>query len=268
MSNQLIEITQKAMSHFENKTVVLPSEYSHYFGLHAGEIGLKLEEVDVALKHIKSHQDKLESIFHQTSENLSTLSESAKSAAIAILNKDDQELHKIKNKITFMEEKINFLQKELFSDTLTKAYNRKWLSDVFLNKDCFTSTGHIIFMDLNDFKYINDTYGHIVGDMVLRYFADFLKREYTFNDVKVVRYAGDEFIVILDFDDLTLHIEKTTHDIQTKLSHQKLKPKNSNQNGFSFSFSYGITKYQNGDNFQKTIELVDEKMYENKKHKK
>ncbi len=52
------------------------------------------------------------------------------------------------------------------------------------------------FIDLNKFKIINDTHGHLLGDLVLKYLVKFLQKELAYEGVNVMRYAGDEFMVL------------------------------------------------------------------------
>ena len=79
------------------------------------------------------------------------------------------------------------------TDALTKLYNRDYLElrlNEMLGDGC---TGALFMMDLDDFKTMNDTYGHIMGDKTLQYFAAVLK-EFSREEDIVCRLAGDEFV--------------------------------------------------------------------------
>lgn len=83
-------------------------------------------------------------------------------------------------------------------DPLTGLFNRRFLNEelerILARKQ--TPTAAILF-DLNDFKLINDTYGHLAGDLVLRDVAALLMRETRAQDV-LARFGGDEFVLILE----------------------------------------------------------------------
>ena len=263
----LKEITFNTLKHFKTEEIVLPGDYSKKFTEHANILNINLEDQDIILKELNHDQNKLDSIVKETNNNLSSLSDSTKKAQNAIASKDEQALASVQNDISEMRKQIELLQKELFTDSLTKAYNRKWFSDYYLQNDLFPSDGYMVFIDLNDFKYINDNFGHIVGDMVLRYLSNYLQIE--LKDIvpnHVVRYAGDEFIVLFENSSSSLELEKRFDELQTNLFKRKLKPKKGdNTASFSFTFSYGLTPYKKHDDLASIIEIADEKMYENKK---
>ena len=87
-----------------------------------------------------------------------------------------------------------------YIDDLTGLYNRRYLLLEAIKKlKSAEQKGmplSMVFIDLDHFKNVNDTYGHARGDVVLREFGEFLKRELRQNDT-VYRYGGDEFICIL-----------------------------------------------------------------------
>jgi two-component system cell cycle response regulator len=85
-------------------------------------------------------------------------------------------------------------------DPLTGLYNRRWL-DTRLERDCAANadqdTGLVLLMaDLDAFKPVNDTYGHLVGDEVLRAVAAILQRALRAGDC-VARFGGEEFAVLV-----------------------------------------------------------------------
>jgi len=92
------------------------------------------------------------------------------------------------------------LAEEVRRDPLTGVYNRGQLEEV-LEKEFEAATRHgwplsLAFIDLDDFKQVNDRWGHLVGDEVLRNFAKTLLRHVRSSDI-VARYGGEEFLVVL-----------------------------------------------------------------------
>ncbi|MCK5494265.1 MAG: diguanylate cyclase, partial [Candidatus Omnitrophica bacterium] len=88
-----------------------------------------------------------------------------------------------------------------YVDQLTKAYNRSFLfhflPEILNNAQKKDYSVALFIVDLDDFKHINDTYGHLGGDRVLKDVAASLKFPLRENDY-LIRYAGDEFLIILE----------------------------------------------------------------------
>ncbi len=86
-------------------------------------------------------------------------------------------------------------------DDLTGLYNDRWfhvrLSETMIEADDSTKGCVLIFMDLDDFKRINDTHGHLAGSQVLRETGFLLSRVVSDESAIVSRYGGDEFVIIL-----------------------------------------------------------------------
>ena len=113
-------------------------------------------------------------------------------------------------------------RKEIFDqsvliDELTQVYNRKYLAeslprffqDFKRTKQAFS----ICIVDIDFFKKINDTYGHLMGDQVLRDFAQYLKQNIRSLDM-IYRYGGEEFVIVFP---------KTTNDEAKKRLNELIK---------------------------------------------
>lgn len=85
-------------------------------------------------------------------------------------------------------------------DTLTKAFNRRMLFlELHRNIDKYLETGipfSLIMFDLDNFKMINDEFGHLVGDSVLTRIVEVLEQDINIKD-RIYRYGGDEFFIVL-----------------------------------------------------------------------
>ncbi|WP_419763596.1 MAG: GGDEF domain-containing protein [Arcobacter sp.] len=263
MSNRLEKVTYTTIKNLKNQNIILPKTYSNMFESVAKEFDINFENENLFLRDLNQDTEHVEKIIKSTNESLNTLNKSTNEAREAIVNKDDKSLKKINEDLLKMKEQINFLQKELFADTLTSAYNRRWLLDQYLHNNRFQNDGFIVFIDLNKFKQINDNYGHLFGDQVLKYLVNFLNKELTQQDIDIVRYGGDEFIVLFNKNkSLNLDIDKCMKDLQIKLSKRKLKSRRIKE--FSFSFSYGQCAFKKGDSIDPILEKVDDLMYKDK----
>ncbi len=95
-----------------------------------------------------------------------------------------------------IERKLKYIKKEVFIDKLTGVNNRKCLDEI---QELFTNNNTkytVIYIDLNKFKFINDTYGHNIGDEALVIFTEKLKSVVRETDY-IIRMGGDEFVIIL-----------------------------------------------------------------------
>lgn len=267
MSNKLKEITYLTVKDLKKQDIILPSTYSTTFEGIAKKLEVNFDNENILLKDLHQDINHVDTIVKKANENLTTLHKSTREAQKAIKDKDDESLKVINNELSKMQKQIDFLQKELFSDPLTGAYNRKWFADYYLEDDKFQNNGFIAFIDLDKFKIINDQYGHIIGDQVLKYLVKFLQKELNFPGVDIIRFAGDEFIVLFNKDKTSsLNINKIMRDTQVKLSQQKLK--SSKIKELKFSFSYGLTSFKKEQDVENIIEIVDELMYKNKEEKR
>ncbi len=156
------------------------------------------------------------------------------------------------------------LKNMAFIDSLTGCYGRNYLK-VILNREenlakrNGTKLG-VIMIDVNDFKSINDNFGHQVGDDILRMVGKVLRssvREYDY----VIRYGGDEFLIIL-------------HGVFGKIDYllfNRINEKLSRElNGnilpiTTLSFGYAIYDPKKNDDFDEVIKEADSNMYDMKK---
>ncbi len=145
-------------------------------------------------------------------------------------------------------------------DALTGAYNRRYLMSYL--DDCIEkvndgdlNTFSIIMFDLDHFKRVNDTYGHVVGDEVLKSFANVLKSSMRHNDV-VARYGGEEFIIVLPTSD-ELCTYRRAEQIRAKLESTVLSDKLKER----VTVSGGVCGYDLVLNSDSIIEKADNNLY-------
>lgn len=100
-----------------------------------------------------------------------------------------------------LEEAVNELEKVSIKDPLTDIYNRRYFDTVMKDHLELAKRGYnhlsLLMIDIDDFKEINDEYGHVFGDHFLIAFADNMARLLTRSTDFVARYGGDEFVVVL-----------------------------------------------------------------------
>jgi diguanylate cyclase (GGDEF)-like protein len=161
------------------------------------------------------------------------------------------------------------LKRYAFHDPLTGLPNRRAFENA-LNREFSRAKRHsldlsLVFLDLDNFKWINDCHGHDAGDDALVYVAETLQSIVREEDM-VARFAGDEFVIILP-ETATGKTEKLMHRIQQFLKHHPLSYKDVK---ISISLSYGITAASDPeiDNPSELLKKSDERLYAEKERKK
>lgn len=168
--------------------------------------------------------------------------------------------------VTHHFERVKTLSKLAQKDSLTGLLNRAAMQVGVQEKihkaDQFGLRFACFFIDLNNFKHINDTYGHQSGDYVLKVFSSRLKSTIRKNDL-LYRYGGDEFILLVDLFDNDSAIEKVRLKILDTISHPISLPDDSEIELF---VSAGITIYpDDASNQQELLNRADTLMYRSKK---
>ena len=134
------------------------------------------------------------------------------------------------------------LSEKMLVDPLTKAYIRNILARKKLN-------GYFVLIDLDNFKELNDKFGHEKGDSVLKIFSDIVRENIRKEDL-FIRIGGDEFALIINSKNPLTIIEKIRKNVRSKTN---------------LDFSYGITKFEN---FSMSYKKADKKLYKMKNEKK
>lgn len=99
------------------------------------------------------------------------------------------------SKVTNIFNKTHNLEIELQIDPLTQIYRKSYF-DIALEKELVHNNNvALAVIDIDDFKMINDTYGHPIGDLVLKEFADTIKNYLRSDDI-FARWGGEEFLIL------------------------------------------------------------------------
>nr|WP_295975484.1 GGDEF domain-containing protein [uncultured Bacillus sp.] len=156
---------------------------------------------------------------------------------------------------------LNIQNRSLHIDYLTEANNRKKL-EIYLKekirKCTEAKTFSAIMIDLNDFKSINDTFGHDIGDSALQTSVKLLKSCLRSNDF-IARYGGDEFCIVLDISSRN-ELEEIAGRINSCIEKYNESSAPPYKLGFSMGYAvYDYHSYMKAEEFQKQI---DKLMYE------
>ena len=148
----------------------------------------------------------------------------------------------------------------LYMDELSGLYNRRYLNAILTEKKITSGKSlYGIMMDVNGFKYINDNFGHSMGDKAICTLGNILSRSIPDGGM-AIRYAGDEFIVLLsgvDTESVLATMDEINHNL-SQFNESRTEP-------FNLSVSMGYAEFGAGDDTEAFLMHMDEKMYEEKR---
>jgi diguanylate cyclase (GGDEF)-like protein len=160
-----------------------------------------------------------------------------------------------------MIEMLQKVKESANTDALTSTYNRHYLykivDKILIEAKKSNNPLTIAIVDIDFFKNINDQYGHLAGDVVLKAFACLLKHRLSESDI-IVRYGGEEFIIIFPKKDLKRafviieSIRKHTYEMDIPIDEDKT---------ISITISAGIAEYNYEETFDQLIKRADDALY-------
>ena len=149
------------------------------------------------------------------------------------------------------------LRQQSREDSLTGVLNRSTFLEELMNASQSHQPGGLLFIDLDHFKVINDTYGHATGDAALRRIGVLLSRLIGINGF-VGRLGGEEFSIFLNISDQN-HIFEYAEKIRNKISTLRIIA--SDNILVSVTASIGVTLCNAGFDLEQSLFEADEKMY-------
>ncbi len=252
-------------------------------GEHIQEAGNKLQET---LKHVinqiseagsdtENYGEKITNLATDISGDISGQETSSslkdfvaeivrETAAITEKNKALQnQLQHSSNEISNLQQNLEKVRTESLTDALTQIGNRKHFDNKLIEETKISSEEHtdlcLLLMDIDHFKKFNDTYGHRVGDEVLKVVARKLKSAVKGQDTPA-RYGGEEFTCILP--NTSIHDAASLADqIREKIAKQVLKNKKTGQEFGRITLSIGVSKYVRGEALEGFVQRADEALY-------
>ena len=156
---------------------------------------------------------------------------------------------------------IKKIRENLVKDHLTGVYNKRYIDQRFSKeanrnlKESIPTT--VIIADIDSFKKVNDTYGHLVGDKILRDFAKVLHDNIRENNDWIGRYGGEEFIIVLNNTNLEngVKVAEKLRKIIEKMSF------NYGDLSIKITSSFGVCEISEKEDSFDTIKNADEKLY-------
>lgn len=175
----------------------------------------------------------------------------------------------LQHKLTKAQQDVHTLQAQLAKitdlatvDELTGLYNRRALFSRLVEEhsrvERYKESFSLIIFDIDDFKNVNDTYGHQVGDAILRNLARFLKGNLRTSDF-ISRFGGEEFIAILPSTEM-----KKAKQVAEKIRHMLGKKVFEDKTGkvkIKITVSIGISQCTIGDTVDDLLKRADDALY-------
>ncbi len=228
------------------------NEYVDTFQGHIDEISDAIEnntfDVDELSKRLIGIAIKIKDTTINMKNELNEYSEKMKEAKVVIENLKTQ---------------ITEANKNLIIDPLTGVYNRRGLIH-FLKSEIERAKRYkhpvsLIMADLDHFSNVNNSYGHLVGDSVLKQFCSTANSLIRSVDI-LTRYGGEEFIIILPNSTIENGFV-VAEKIRDAISKLKFRYKDST---FSITSSFGVAQFKENDTMETFIERVDKALYKAK----
>ena len=178
-----------------------------------------------------------------------------------IINEITRKYDELLKTYEYLTHKLEF---EAYHDPLTGLFNRNSLNsllrmEINRSKVLGNYKVEVLFIDLDNFKRINDAFGHSKGDKVLKKVSEIIRESIRDEDIPV-RYGGDEFVVILKTKDKSIGYivgERIRRRIEETFSQ------------YGLSASYGVAIFpDDSEDAEELIDIADRRMYEMKREKK
>jgi diguanylate cyclase (GGDEF)-like protein len=182
--------------------------------------------------------------------------------AEAMAEESQQSVEQLRQDLNGYQARLDDAERLAGQDSLTGLENRRRVEASIENRIERREAFSVLLLDLNGFKQLNDTCGHLAADEVLKQFTTELKSGFRSSDV-VGRWGGDEFIVVLDagIEEANAHVERIARwvfgDYTVHVGEESRK--------VPLSAAVGIAGYRTGDTLRTLLDRADAAMYRNKR---
>jgi diguanylate cyclase (GGDEF)-like protein len=254
----------------------LNSNTSLTLNLQMKEASYELEYKALAEESLNSYTQTKESVERITKEQYKLIDDSKKKNMLPvdrIMNSFsnihtqlESQMQNANETIKALHQQVLILEKTSHLDPLTHALNRRAL-DSYLGKVCSAPNKsidtHIMVIDIDNFKMVNDNYGHLAGDRVLVFLAKLISNSLREGD-KLFRYGGEEFLVVLN---------RSSPIACSKVAERILQGVRSNtlfykEHEIKITLSIGAASLKEADTFDSFIDRADKALYKAKSNGK
>ncbi|MRI84091.1 MAG: hypothetical protein C6I00_06695 [Nitratiruptor sp.] len=166
-----------------------------------------------------------------------------------------------KRRLEIIEAKFAETRREADLDPLTRVFNRKRFERDQREFERGCETYSVIFLDIDNFKKINDTYGHAIGDRVLQEVGEILTN-YVRRNTYTYRYGGEEFVIVLPEGGLDA-AKAVAERLRGVIENRAVVL--DDQHSLHFTASFGAAQKRPGERFEDVLKRADAALYEAKR---
>ncbi len=166
-----------------------------------------------------------------------------------------------------LREELEQVRKQASRDSLTGLTNRATFFDLLNEKVAEEGTQDpfcLMMLDIDHFKRVNDTFGHLVGDKVIRFVAETLKLSVKGQDT-AARFGGEEFVLLLPDTGLEGGVT-LCNKIRERIANTKLVRTGTRESLGQITLSAGVAQYRRGEEQMDLIQRADDALYKSKKN--
>ena len=196
---------------------------------------------------------------------VSQLMNSSSSMQVA-MEQMKRQIEDSKQEISSLQDRLEMATLEALTDPLTELTNRKGLSmaidESLLSTEESTAYPCLLMLDIDHFKKINDSFGHLLGDKAIKMVANTLKNQIKGKDT-AARYGGEEFSVLLPETELQ-NAQIVAENIRRIIESMSIKKASDKQVICRMTISIGIARYQADESISDFIGRADNALYESK----
>ena len=178
----------------------------------------------------------------------------------------DAQMSDMMGEVDSLRNELEQVREESLTDALTGLANRRafdqMLDEIVNEKSSNSPIFSIVIADIDYFKRFNDTYGHLVGDKVLKYVSKVIKDCVKGKDL-AARFGGEEFTLLLPDTDIS-GAEIVSEQLRSAIAKTNLIDKSVNEDYGKVTISLGVSQYKPNEQPQEILERADQALYQAK----
>lgn len=258
--NFVADVDPQAMDRITSRFQVMMAgvaESARQTGDQAGSFGAQLSGLSTALQHNDSA--------HLSSQLAETLAGTAQmQSSVQVLR---QQVDASRQEIEQLQTELTRARTEATLDPLTKVLNRKGFDTQLasmMGTPAASDKAHcLIMLDIDHFKKVNDTHGHVMGDRVIQALGEVLRICVPDKTHSVARYGGEEFAILMPSSSMAQSMA-LAETVRQHTKAMKLRDRRTQEVVLTVSISGGVTALQPGDGPQDFIARADGALYQSK----
>ena len=204
--------------------------------------------------------DDLKQIKHTLTKEITQLRETVREKS----RRDKNRMKELAGKVSGLIDELEQVRQEAELDGLTGVYNRKtfdrYIEELINRNASVPAPFAVLLIDVDNFKNINDTYGHTVGDRVLASIAGNCRQQVRSDDF-VGRYGGEEFVVLLPHASLRNALKKAKQLCKEFAATRYALDGSTDGETLSLTVSIGVSEFKKGDTPVTVVERADKALY-------